>query len=474
MEKVKKENLINVVMVVSSNICTILVALFTGFILPKKLSIPDYAYYRAYLLYISYAGFFHLGIVNGIYLKYGNMDLAQIPKKTFRAYSRFMILLQAAVAAALSAAVFVGKGAIEPDRVTAFVFVVINIPLINIKWFYSSINQFTKRFVIDSYVTYLQNALNLAMVLIVILFRLYDFQWVLAILTICNFVCMVVAMGQNKEILWGKQEKLKETGIPELVRSGFFLMLSEFAGIIILEIDSLFVDNLFTQTDFAMYSFAVSVIAVSFTAINTVSNLVYPYLVRVQEKKYVEYYGLMSDMLAMLSMASMLVFYVAEFIIYKWLGKFIPSLPIVAILFGTVVFRAIITLVCGNYFKVLKLIKEYTYDNIFAIVISFLLNAAAYLLFHDYRYIAAASLLSFVLWYLVTDGIFIRHLKIPMAGCLRRYGFILAGLLIFYLLVNTDPILGFFLYFAAILGISLLCFWGQFRKLLRIVKGKKV
>lgn len=459
-------------MVVSSNVFTILVALFTGFILPKKLSIPDYAYYRVYLLYISYAGFFHFGIVNGIYLKYGNMDLAQIPKKIFRTYSFFMILLQAAVAAVLSIAVFAGRGAIEPDKVMAFAFVVINIPLINIKWFYSSINQFTKRFVIDSYVTYLQNALNLAMVLIVVVFRLYDFQWVLAIITICNFVCMVITMWQNKVILRGKRERLKDTGIPELVRSGFFLMISEFAGIIILEIDSLFVDNLFTQTDFAMYSFAVSVIAVSFTAINTVSNLVYPYLVRVQEKKYVEYYGLMSDMLAMVSMASLLVFYAAKFIIFRWLGKFTPSLPIVAILFGTVVFRAIITLVCGNYFKVLKLIKEYTWNNIFAIVISFLLNAAAYLLFHDYRYIAGASLLSFVIWYLVTDGIFIRHMQIPLAGCLRRYGYILAGLVVFYLLVNTDPIPGFFLYFAAVSVISLLCFWQQIRKLLGIVKGR--
>ena len=44
MEKTKKENLINVIMVVSSNIFAILVALFSGFILPKELSIPDYAY----------------------------------------------------------------------------------------------------------------------------------------------------------------------------------------------------------------------------------------------------------------------------------------------------------------------------------------------------------------------------------------------------------------------------------------------
>ena len=442
MEKAKKENLINVIMVVSSNIFTILVALFSGFILPKELSIPDYAYYRVYLLYISYAGFFHFGIVNGIYLKYGNMDLEQIPKKVFRAYSFFMLLSQAAVVAVLSLLLSGGASAMEQDKVIAFGFVIINIPLINIKWFYSSINQFTKRFVIDSFVTYLQNILNLVMV-----------------------------MGQNKVLLWGEKARLGDTGIPELIKNGFFLMLSEFVGIIILGIDSMFVDNLFSQTEFAMYSFAVSVISVIFTAISAVSNLVYPYLVRVEEEKYAEYYGLMSDVLSMVSMVSMLAFYAAEFIILRWLEKFIPSLSVVAILFGTVVFRAVITLVCGNYFKVLKLIKEYTWNNIFAIGISFLLNAAAYVMFRDYRYIAGASLLSFVIWYLVTERIFIRYLQIPLAGCLRRYGYILAGLLIFYLLADADPIPGFFLYFAAVCGLSLLCFWRQLQKLLGIVKG---
>ena len=116
-------------------------------------------------------------------------------------------------------------------------------------------------------------------------------------------------------------------------------------------------------------------------------------------------------------------------------------------------------------------IKEYTWNNIFAIGISFLLNAAAYVMFRDYRYIAGASLLSFVIWYLVTERIFIRYLQMPLAGCLRRYGYILAGLLIFYLLADADPIPGFFLYFAAVCGLSLLCFWRQLQKLLGIVKG---
>lgn len=467
-----KQNLKNVLMVVSSNVLTILVSLFTGFILPKELSIEDYAYYRVYLLYIAYAGFFHFGFVNGIYLKYGNLDVNQIPKKIFRTYSYFMVLMQALAVIGLAAALFVGGFFMEAEKVVAFAFVVINIPLINIKWFYSSINQFTKRFVIDSYVTFLQNILNLAMVLFVILFRWYDYRILLVILTICNFLCMVIAMGQNKQILWGRREPLGNVGIPALIKSGFFLMLSEFIGLIILGIDSMFVDNLFSQTDFAMYSFAVSVIAVIYTLITVVSNLIYPYLVRVSEEKYAEYYALMSDTLTVVSVFSMLSFYVAEFAILKWLGKFTPSITVIAILFGTIVFRALITLVCGNYFKVLKMIKAYTENNVFAIAISFILNVAAYLLFHDYTYIAVASLLSFIIWYVVTDRIFIRQLEITASGYVVRYVCILASLVLFYVLKDVEPVRAFLLYFAGSIIICALCFHRQMRQVISLVRAR--
>ena len=468
----KRQNVKNIFMVVSSNVLTILVALFMGFILPKKMSIEGYAYYRVYMLYIAYAGFFHFGLVNGIYLKYGNLDVEQLPKKVFRTYSYAMALLQALVVAGLSIALFLSGFFMETDKVIAFAFVIINIPLINIKWFYSSINQFTKRFVIDSYVTYLQNALNLVLVSAALLCGWYDYKLILVLLTVCNFVSMVIPMCQNRQILWGERAPLAQTGILPLIKSGFFLMLSEFIGIIILGIDSMFVDNLFSQTDFAMYSFAVSVITGIYTLIGVISNLVYPYLVRVSEDKFAEYYTLMSNMLVIVAVFSMLAFYVVKFIILQWLDKFTPSIPIIEILFGTIVFRTLITLVCGNYFKVLKLIKSYTENNVFAIAMSFALNVAAYLIFRDYHYIAVASLLSFIIWYVVTDRIFIRQLKITVGGYAARYIGILASLAVFYGIRDMEPVRAFILYFACSVVICLLCFHRQIKQLIGIVRGK--
>ena len=67
-------------------------------------------------------------------------------------------------------------------------------------------------------------------------------------------------------------------------------MLSEFVGIIILGIDSIFVQQFMPKYTFSMYQFAVSIVSLVFTMVTVVTNLVYPYLVRADENKYGLYY----------------------------------------------------------------------------------------------------------------------------------------------------------------------------------------
>ncbi len=468
-ENQTSENIRNVFMVVSSNVINILAQLLVGFVLPMQLGVTHYAYYRVYVLYAGYAGLVHFGLVNGIYLKYGSYNYDQLPRKTFIGLSKFMYFLQAAVALILSVLLVIMRSEIDINTCIAYIFVIINIPLINIKWFYSSINQFTKRFVGDSYVTYIQNILTFLMVVAVVLFHCENFVYVLIATTAINLICVIGVMAQNREILIGRSRSVnKEAWL--LIKSGFFLMLSEFIGIILLGMDSMFVQNLFSVEEFSMYSFAVSLVTAIYALINTVANLIYPYLVRANEEKYAEYYTLMSNALTVLTAMSLCGFYVAKFIVNHWMKTYVNSIPIAAILFGTIIFRSIIMLVCGNYFKVLKMIREYTFNNIFAIVISFVLNVAAYLIFRDFMYIAVASLISFILWYLLTDITFVRKLSMGWKDSMLRYGCITAVLLLYYVTQLLPDLTAFFVY---LIGAAVICTI-VFRKEVAAIKNKVV
>ena len=184
----------NIIMVCLSNGLTILVGLFMGFILPKNISVDSYANYQIYNLYIAYAGFFHFGLVNGIYIKYGKYDYEDIPYSKFKAFFKSLIVIHIISALALLAFVIFASGGNDIDQRIAYLFVIVNIPLINIKWFFSSINQFTKRFVIDSYLTITQNVLNVVAVGCIIAFHLYTYLSILIFTTIMNSVCMSLSI----------------------------------------------------------------------------------------------------------------------------------------------------------------------------------------------------------------------------------------------------------------------------------------
>lgn len=59
---------------------------------------------------------------------------------------------------------------------------------------------------------------------------------------------------------------------------------------------------------------------------------------------------MLSDVVSVVSAAAMAAFFAAKFIIQLWIPKYNDSIPIVAILFGTIVFRILIMLVCGKLF----------------------------------------------------------------------------------------------------------------------------
>ena len=66
-----------IVAVLIANLVNVAFSLATNFLLPKYLSIESYAGIKEFQLYVSYVGLFHLGFVDGIYLKYGGKTLGK-------------------------------------------------------------------------------------------------------------------------------------------------------------------------------------------------------------------------------------------------------------------------------------------------------------------------------------------------------------------------------------------------------------
>ena len=67
-----------------ANIINMCFSLTTSFVLPKYLSVDAYAIIKTFQLYTAYAGIFSLGYIDGMYLKFGGIDIEKINNEEIR------------------------------------------------------------------------------------------------------------------------------------------------------------------------------------------------------------------------------------------------------------------------------------------------------------------------------------------------------------------------------------------------------
>ena len=104
-----------IVAVLIANLVNVAFSLATNFLLPKYLSIESYAGIKEFQLYVSYVGLFHLGFVDGIYLKYGGKTLGKDVDKEFSTDLSTMCIFQTATTIAVLLVAIILR-----DRILAF------------------------------------------------------------------------------------------------------------------------------------------------------------------------------------------------------------------------------------------------------------------------------------------------------------------------------------------------------------------
>ena len=73
-----------------AQIVSLLVSAILNLIVPKYVSVVQYSYWQTYLLYISYVGILHFGLLDGLVLRYSQYDYDELNKPLFR--SQFQAL----------------------------------------------------------------------------------------------------------------------------------------------------------------------------------------------------------------------------------------------------------------------------------------------------------------------------------------------------------------------------------------------
>ena len=236
-----KETIKSATMVIIINLLNLLITTLFGFLVSICLDYDNYAYYKLYGLYVSFVGFGHFGFINGIYLKYGRYNYEELPRDKFCVFFRVLLLMQLLVVLILAGTTAVSS--IETIKKHVLLYVCMNLSVININCYFALVNQFTKRFRYDCYAVIGKCIVEVVLIVLLLLDCICDGNSVLFWVFVENMLMLIINIINNRTIVFGhcKIDKYIIRECRGFVKVGFFVMISEFIGLIVLGIDGLFV-----------------------------------------------------------------------------------------------------------------------------------------------------------------------------------------------------------------------------------------
>lgn len=402
----------NIIWVIISNLICLLFSVIASFLIPKVLTVDSYAEYKTYTLYVTYIGIFHFGFINGIYLKYGGYDYDNLPMNLFSIYSKTLLISQFIIQViGFIILFFISKGNIFE---TPFFYVILNIFAINISCYFSLINQCGKKFVHDSIMQIISKVFLLFVVVAMYFVSIDNGRILLIAVTIINYVVSLLWCILNRQLIVNSNNRIIELKHDILlkIRTGFWVMISEYVALIILGIDSIFVNVLFPKYDFSMYSLAITITTLFLSVINIVSKLIYPYLMRADSDSYSQIYIKLNGYISAVVCMGISILFLLNYFIMIYIPEYKDSIQILGVLGTIVIFKTLLELVCGNFYKVLRKEQAFFKNNMFALVIALVFNVLFYIIFRNVIAIAYASVLTFFIWYFVANSYFLSILKI--------------------------------------------------------------
>jgi O-antigen/teichoic acid export membrane protein len=390
-KKQLQKSIKNIVYVLLSQIVTLSISVITSLLLPKLLGVSAFGYWNIYLFYSSYIGIFHIGLVDGVYLRYGKYNYDELPKKNLRTTVVTLFIFQVMITAViLILLVLIEK---DMNKLFSYSFAALNI-LIGVTGFFLIITQITNKFKLYSIIVIIGKILLLFFILFLYYADLLnsnsliisDFIIKIIVLGICVYSCKDLVFGEYSTLIDGLKESRDN------IFAGFPLMLANILGMSVIGTGRFIIDRFKSITDFSLYSFAISITMMMVSFISAVSLVIYPILSRLTMENLSKYYMKINSLIMSISFLFLLLYFPFVYIIEHYLENYKSVLEYLNILFPIIIFQAKLQFLTNNFFKILRKEKMLLVTNFSSFVMFILIGSIAFVMFKNIQSIVWSTL----------------------------------------------------------------------------------
>lgn len=390
------------------------VALFSSLamslLVPKALGVEAFSYWQLFVFYSSYAGFFHLGLTDGIYLRLGGQKFDSIDFPLLASQMRYALAFQALVGAIISAAAW--KSEVSPDRLFVIISAAIYIASFNLFAYVGMILQATNRMATYSFGLIMDRLMFLGIITVALFHKGADFR----ILVLGQILCRLVAVGyfwyQARPLFRARGTSAHET-LAEIwvnIRVGVNLMLANVAGALVLGAGRQIIDMRWGITTFGKVSLALSIMVFVLQFVGQISLVLYPALAQTTLKRQLALAAMLRSALDVGLPAIFLTYVPMSILLNWWLPEYAQSFLILGLLMPLAVYESKMQLLVLTYYKVLRWERALLALNTSTMLLALAGSAFAAYALDSVSAVVIAMVLAVVLRSIVGEYFLMRHI----------------------------------------------------------------
>ncbi|MGA2368128.1 MAG: oligosaccharide flippase family protein [Dehalococcoidia bacterium] len=419
-----------------------------GLLIPKFLSVADYGYYQAFLLYANYVALLHLGFIDGAFVRWAKKgeDLVEAELKPSLVYIAIQLL---AVILPLSIICIL---LLKSQNQIIFLSVLIYGFISNIVLLFTAALLAARKFKSSTVVNIAKALLVFGVIVGIFLTGNNQFYNVIMAVIGGQLILGIIMLYLFRRYLKGtfKPDTALQHAKANL-RIGIYVLSGNFIITLFMTVDRLAVNTLFSVEQFAVYSFAMTIILVAYLFISAIGQVLFPYLTRVKHELRADVYRLGKPSIILMWCGILAFYYPMVWLINRFFPQYVACIPVLAVLLCSVSFGGIIQILHVNYYMSYFKQRQYFFTAVTVLVIFISLLASALIFYKTLLSIAFATLISLGIWYIGNELYLNSILKFSYRSLMKDLVFIVfvSSAFLISSFLTIPPISQFFIYLAA-------------------------
>lgn len=369
-----------------ANSLNLAISIVVSLIVPKVMGIEQFSYWQLYIFYIGYIGFFHFGVVDGVYLRYGGKYYDELDKPLL--HSQFWLLsileflmLAGFVATALLVIVDESKKIIIIATGLNCILILPRALLQFILQGTGRIHEFAKNFMIERLV-------YICLVVVFMLLGLRSFKYMIFADLIAKVIVLIDLLILCRDLVFARPVRLGNalSEFWQNIATGIKLLLANIAGLLIIGIVRFGIKRNWDIIMFGKVSFSLSISSFVLTFFNAISIVIFPMIKRSNQNKLPMVFETLGVMISAILIVGLIAYYPIQKLLLLWLPHYEEAIRYFAILFPTSIFEARTTLLNNTFLKALREEKAMLLLNGLTVCISLISTVIIIKLFDSLEY----------------------------------------------------------------------------------------